>query len=218
MPRTALYFILGLLLTTAGAVCYSIFSVSNIDLHELESASKNDYDEAIASNTYIRLGEHYRIYSHLIYAQDTTLDDPTAIDAIWYPVVSDQHTLAEPIKALRKEYGEYARVPQRAVPMVEQFAVLVRTSQFDTRIELPRGVDWADHIQGELYRYSTLSEAERSIIKRAYPKVDLNRVIVLQHERVPSGIIIAIGLLLMGVPLLILPLIGVVLARVTKQG
>lgn len=206
MPRTALYLLLGLILSIAGTICYMMYDVADVELNDLESASATE-------QTYIRLHTHYRIYSHLIYAHHTGTDDQGNVDAVWYPVISTKHPKASKIEQLRSEHQSYVRIPQDSVPMVDDFAVLVKTQQFDTQIELPRGVERSQKIKGEVFRYTTLDKPERDIIKRAYPKMDLDRLVVLQHERVPAGLIIAMGLLFMGLPLLLVSLLSMLVTR-----
>ena len=165
----------------------------------------------------ITIDAHLKVYPSLIYsfsavAGQTEAKDFNRIRYSYYPVVSLIHPYAIKIDELTKKYGGVEKIPNNLLPELSMFSILVKTADFQKKSDLPTHVQIGNGITGIITNdYSGLSQDEKSLLLESFPKLDLNRVYLLDQglQPIPSDhIYILIGggvtLLLIGLVLFLI--------------
>lgn len=163
-----------------------------VELAQLESGER-------PMNNHLRIGEHFRLYLFAFYETKLSEEDMPEplrrVEAVYYPIVSTSHPYIKGIEELvveksgkngeddseRKDDGNRKRRGPGTM------AVLVKTKRYRFASEVPSSIDRSDQIQGLVInsiRRPLAEEAE--IIRKNFPDVDTNKLIVLDEGRTPS--------------------------------
>ncbi len=161
------------------------------------------------SNTHVVFGAHSAIYGASIYEYtqskyDSSEPGPsTKVTHAYYPVISTKHPFNVAWDELAEKYGSFDDVPEtETFPDLTTFTVLVKTKRFDTIGSIPDGIIDEQSVQGLLInRISGLDNEEENLIKQSFPQVDVDKVLILEEGRKPSGILKSLGMLLGGLAL-----------------
>lgn len=165
-------------------------------------------------NVHVQVGEHLCLYPSSVYRYKTSQNEEQAsassvLECIYFPIISSEHPWFEEARAAVAKYGSIDAVPDREWPEVKQFTVLVKsTKRFSTVGEIPD--DWGEgtEVSGLIVnRISKLSGEERDLVQQAFPRADLDQILILQEGRKPMSKAISLGMIAGGV---ILALGGVV--------
>ncbi len=159
-----------------------------VDLAKLESGKAPD-------NPHVKVGEHVAIYSVGVYEYRKTagangVNARTEITEYFYPLISDEHPFLRGLKALVAKHGGLENVPDDAEwPQVDSFRVLVKTTRFGTVGEIPQSMERVDSIQGVFINtIDPLDSKTKELLRQQFPNVDVDKVLVLQEGRAPSGL------------------------------
>ena len=84
------------------------------------------------------------------------------------------------------EQGELP--PGVEMPVIDTFAVLVKTEKFDTVGDLPETFDRASSIEGLIINeIDSLDDDEEKLIQQSFPSLDLDEVLILEEDRKPAS-------------------------------
>jgi hypothetical protein len=142
---------------------------------------------------HIQFGPHIAVYLAAVYScklNDKDKKNPP-IDYSIYPIISHTNPmLAEWEAALAQKDGN-DRVPQ-----LTQLAVLIKTDKFKHLQEIPQQAKEEAHITGlVINRIRSLEADEAKLIHEQFPRVDLDRVLLLEEGRRPTTGSTSIGLM-----------------------
>jgi len=211
------------LVVIGGILCYfgyREFSVSRgatkdpltVELMNLEKDSET-------GNSNLAVGEHWAIYPAVVYEYETSspgeqVSDTSKVNFAYYPIISDKHQFFKKMMVLVAQYGDVDSIPEKSFPSVDEFTVLVKTKRFGTVGSIPMD-DWGEEkgVTGlVINRIKTLKGEERDLIQQSFPKVDLDKVLILEEGRTPTSSAGALGMIAGGALLIamgILWMIGV---------
>ena len=129
----------------------------------------------------------------------------------YYPIISDSHPFFMKLTLLVAQYGDIDRIPDKAFPNVDNFTVLIKTERFDTVGSIPK--DWKEEksVTGlVINKIKKLDGKERELMNQSFPKVDLDKVLILEEGRTPTSSVAALGMIVGGVVLIIAGLLMLV--------
>jgi len=152
-----------------------------INLSELENGKK-------PASTYIELGEHYRLTSHIVYSvlkrKKSAVDAQSTVSHAFMPVLSAD--LAQQVVTQSKARGE--------LQLPAKLAMLIQTSEFGQRGELEsyaRDSDLLDsrsQARGMLINgIGGLSDEHRDMLQRDFPGIDFSKILILELDRTPAS-------------------------------
>jgi len=188
------------------------------DLAKLEAGGKPD-------NNHITIGGHTACYYASVYSYYTKkknrgakATDTTRLSYVFYPIISSNHPFNQELVNLLTKYGSLDKIPDEVdLPQIDQFVVLVKTKRFGTLKDIPNDpLRKETGIQGLVINVvSPLSSKEKDLIRDSFPKIDFNKVLILEEGRTPTSafwssslIFGGIAVLLGGLALLGLGIIG----------
>lgn len=152
-----------------------------INLAELESGKQ-------PASTYIELGEHYRLTSHIVYSvlkrKKSTVDAQSTVSYAFMPVLSAD--LIQQVVTQSKARGE--------LQLPASLAMLIQTSEFGKRGELESYardsalLDARKQARGLLINgVGGLSDEHRDMLQRDFPGIDFSRILILELDRTPAS-------------------------------
>ena len=188
-----------------GLAGYQEFQVGNGASEQAQPVALEEIEAGrIPDNTHLEIGSHWRMYQQLVFRWESESGEATSeppasakVEYAYYPIVSDSHPFFSEVRKLAASYGRVDAIPEPEFPVLERFAVLVKTKQFGTVGELPEPA-WS---KGELVkglvvnRIHTLSGDERDLIAQGFPKLPLASVLILEEGRQPASAGKAFGLM-----------------------
>jgi len=109
---------------------------------------------------------------------------------------------------LASEYGGLENVPDSVPnPEIEHFAALVKTKRFKTVGSIPDDLEDETSVQGlVINRIKSLKGEEAKLIEETFPEIDLDKVLLLEHNRKPASLTKSLGMTFGGA---LLTLIGI---------
>lgn len=145
-------------------------------------------------NIHLRLGRHWKVWDELYYSYEIEPDeDPNApgtkVTYAFYPLVPDVHPHSQAYALPGELYESAEDVPEDAWPVLQDFAVLVRTKEFRTVGALPETGEWqdAEELTGLVVNeIRPLKTDERDLLTQAYPAINLESVLVVEEGRRPE--------------------------------
>ena len=146
------------------------------------------------TNNYLILGEHWAFYSSCVYYDSTSKYDRnvkgrTKVDYAYYPALSIEHPYMITLEKLEEQYGDLSKVPGRKFPKLENIHVLIKTEKFKTVGEIPAYIDSKKNMKGLIINsISSLNDDERKLIKESFPKVNFNKLVIIEEGREPCSI------------------------------
>lgn len=145
------------------------------------------------ANNHVEFGDHVAVYEALVCAYEESafglddFDEQTRVEYVYYPIVSPGHPyvgLASQRSQARSEEGS-----EQGIPGLDQFSVIVRSSRFKKVGDLPQ-VDFRreQKVQGMVVnQIASLGSDEKDLLHEAFPKLDLDKVLILQENRRPMS-------------------------------
>lgn len=161
-----------------------------VDLAKLEAG------ETPASN-YVRVGEHWALYPISVYGyrkgKYDTNKQPTSTTSIthcYYPLISKSHSFAAVIpKVIQGNFDGPA-------PDFSTFRVLVKTERFGTLGSIPKNPALRNSVDGLfINRISSLDKEEAKLLKQEFPRLDLDKVLILEEDRKPTSMAAGMGMM-----------------------
>lgn len=187
-----------------------------IDLEDLEN------DVSIDTN-HIKIGPHYALYAGCIFEYDTDqwssdeYTDYTDLNHIYYPIISENHQYFIQLGELAAEYGDIENIPDELWPEIEDFPVLVKTTDFDTVGDIPETWLYEEEVQGiVINKIKSLDSEEKKLLRESFPIADLDTVLLLDKGREPGSsvfplLMVAGGVILIGIG------IGIIVSQSKKN-
>ncbi len=183
-----------------------------MDLAKLEAGEK-------VVNNHIKLGEHHALYDSSIYSFKTKKKGKVEpggnvkVDYTFYPIVSSTNPDMKELDKLKAKFGSLDKVPiEIDFPVPAHFVVLVKTKRFKKIDDIPLDFVRAENsIRGlVINEISSLTREEKQLIKDDFPKIDFNKIVILEDGRSPSSSETSIGAMVAGGCCCFAGLIGVV--------
>ena len=170
-----------------------------------------DLEKGIQSidNNHITVGEHVAFYGAALYEYKKSKyasggPKPTSkVNHAYYPIISAEHPFMQALGSLAEEYGGLENVPEgTALPAIDQFSILVKTSRFKTINSIPDGLEEEKNVQGLIInRIKSLDSKEVKLIKQSFPNLNLKQVLILDQGRKPTSVIGALAIIFGGLVL-----------------
>lgn len=136
----------------------------------------------------LSIGEHWAVYSSLIYTYDEKIlgsnehDSATEINYAYYPIISDDHPYNKAVDKLIEKYGD--EIPEGLYPEFREFTVLVKTTRFETLGDVPDFWDFNESVQGLVINsIGKLDGDERDLLKEMFPYMNIDEVLILEEGR-----------------------------------
>ncbi len=164
------------------------------------------------AGSYIQLDRHVRLFPLVVYAAEESLrNNPDGrLLYAYYPVVSTTDPYLLELDRLQDQFGTLANVPPKMLfGGTPAFLLLVRTKRFVRLADLPQRRLTYQSLRGQV-RAGSLHEAEKQMVQQSYPKLDLQRVLVLEENTAPPDTTARALALAIGGVLLLLLGIGVI--------
>ncbi|MBN2534860.1 MAG: hypothetical protein JXB88_18410 [Spirochaetales bacterium] len=160
-----------------------------IDLTVLEN------DRSLQTN-HVRIGPHYALYPACIFEYETEesyskdYTDSTSVNYVYYPIISQTHPFFIQLAALEAEYGDVDAIPDSLWPEIEDFSVLVKTTDFITVGSIPETWTYEEGVQGiVINKIKSLDHEEEELLKESFPAADLDNVLILDKGRKPGSLL-----------------------------
>jgi len=153
------------------------------------------------ANPHIRLDAHWALYPVCIFEYEGVgqARDHHKVNYTYYPVISPEHPFLVTLAKLEEEYGDLDKAPEEKLPEIEDFAVLVKTKRFGTVGAIPDDILPAESVQGLVVnRISKLETEECRLLRESFPKINLDKVLLLDSDRRPTSVLGSYGLMLLG--------------------
>jgi len=214
---------LGIVLMVIGG-CLAYFGYLEYQVGSQSSAKPVDVELADLEagkplpDNHTKIGRHHRIYGSSVYEYET--DDgsqprpSSPVNWTYYPILSDKHPSIMKMRELEKKYGSWKKVPEAERPRVKDFAVIVKTEDFKTIKDIPGGRKYNKSISGlVINEIESLGDDEKDLIRAEFPKIEFEKVFILEEYRKPTSVPLSIGLMIGGGVLIVLPLLLILRSR-----
>jgi hypothetical protein len=158
-----------------------------VDLAKVEADPKVD--------NHLKIGTHYALYDNAVYSFKTKGNrfqraENVKVDYVFYPIVSASNPDMQELTRLEKQFGNIDNVPDEIdLPIPEHFAVLVKTRRFSHVRDIPQDFFRKEaSIQGlVINEVSSLTSAEKNLIKDSFPQINFDKVLILEDGRRPTS-------------------------------
>lgn len=183
------------LLLCCGTTAEPVF----VELAELETGG------ALRSN-YVRIGPHIALLPAAVYRYRCVPGSAQRLDhsgadasrcgagdvrlvACYYPIISRSHPFVVRLEQLGQRRAALpGEAATDALPKLEQFAVLVKTSRYRRVEEIPREVQPSPGFCGLVVnRVESLGREERRFLQAGFPAADFDRLWIVEEGRRPSS-------------------------------
>jgi len=166
------------------------------------------------TSSHVVVGDHAAAYDGMIYFSHSDNEAPeTPVSYCLYPIVA----LSNPYVEAMSEFVKRANQDPQSVTMdeyekiaLDDFTIVVQTRRFKTYGDLPYLVDRCESVQGMLSKKGdSLDAEERKLFQEAFPKVDLDKVVVLREAAKPTSPAASLGMMGGGGLLALIGLAGI---------
>jgi len=186
-----------------------------VDLAKLEAG---EWPE----NNHILIGEHAAFYDFVVCVckeGKRSMGDKAPLEYAYYPIFSLKAPGIANLLALKKRYGSLEKVPEEELSPFGDFTVLVKTRRFKTVSHLPKtSIRKEDSVKGlVINRIRKLNPEESDLIRGTFTEIDLDKVLILEHNRRPASPLKSWGLMLLGAVLLVWSLAGLFIPRKARR-
>ncbi|MBT3200184.1 MAG: hypothetical protein HN350_09725 [Phycisphaerales bacterium] len=179
-----------------------------VELADLENGSP------VPDNN-ILIGLHHCMYNSSVieyeYDDDgrSEMRSTSPVNWIWTPLISDKHSYMQGIRKLIKTHGSLKKVPKGARwPVVKDFVVLLKSEVYDTVGDIPDGRKTYESVYGlVINQIESLGEDEKRLIRRKFPKIDFDKVLIVEHGRKPLSAALSISIIVGGCVLFLIPVV-----------
>ena len=184
---------------------------STIKLAGLESGGE-------ISNNYLTLDEHWALYGAAVYYTRTKYNkevkESTTVDYTYYPALSLQHPYMVKLTSLQERYGELSKVPDSEFPQLDTIDILIKTKKFKTVGDIPKFIDTKKDMTGLVINsINSLNNNERRLIKQSFPKINFNKIVIIEEDRKPSSTMTSFAMMGGGVFIILAGLLFAVKVR-----
>jgi len=154
-------------------------------------------------NNHIQIGAHQRFYDATVYqyhqtrGQDGPPKDSTSVDHAYIPIISNEHPFFGEMGELLSKYGSVEDVPEDTEwPSIDNFAVLMKTKEFKTIGSIPDGLLAGAPFSGLVVnRIGKLDKEEAKLVRGNFPKVDLEKILIVEAGRKPKSAMLTMGMM-----------------------
>jgi hypothetical protein len=190
------------LIGLGGVLCfigYQDFKASEGAAAEPQAASLIKLEHGIdPPNKHIEIGEHVAVYDALVYTYEeegfsSEVDESTRIQYCFYPIVSLAHPFVTTVlgsdgKPLHEEITS---------ENLEDFKVVIRTGRFDKVGDLPRHtLAREEKVSGLIFNgWGSLDAEDKRLLKEMFPKVELEKLIIVHENRQPASTAFSFGMI-----------------------
>jgi hypothetical protein len=176
----------------------------DVDLAALEKGGE-------PPQNHIRIGPHVRVYQALIYSsreEDKGLPDPP-VDFVIYPVVSTGNPFMKKFREQIEADAELKLVEDMIIPPINDLRVLVLTKKYRKVSEIPRTDSPNDSITGLVVNpIRGLEKKELELLRQMHPEIDFSKTLILEEDRQPKSLLVALLISGAGWLLLLLAVVG----------
>lgn len=168
---------------------------SEVALADLEKSAELE-------NHYLTIGEHWAVFPACIYEYKTGKYDSkeptnsTKVSTTYYPIISNTHPYIVTTDALALQYDGYDKIPDEKRPDFKQFAILVKTDKYKTIGAIPE--EWLEqqNITGLVVNeVDPLESEEMNLLRENFPRLNFDKVLILEQDRVPSSNVASFGMM-----------------------
>lgn len=145
------------------------------------------------SNNFITLKDYYCIYEKKVFKDDREKDLKGA-KHLYYPAISS--------KTARK-YGSGTGIMNN----MKDCKVLIKTSKYHKRTP-PKGIKEGKNMDGLVISSSSLKNSEKVKLRKLFPKINFNKVIIVEEDREPSSLLKTFSMMIGGVFLIYCTIAG----------
>lgn len=186
---------------------------ADVNLADIEGGTTSD-------NNHVRVGQHFAIYDGSVYQYRQgkyETGEPgatTKIDYVYYPIISVDHPFFVRLRELTEQHGSLDDVPDAEWPLIDTFSAIVKSTDFGTIGSIPEGIGANDSVQGLVINLiGGLDSEEQSLLHQSFPKIDVNKVLIIESGRTPASAVKSLGITAGGVLVSLLGLGGFFVGR-----
>jgi len=172
---------------------------------------KDIEDKGEAPENWLTLSADLAAYDGIVYSFMGKEGDPDAsIMYAYYPLLSHDNPHAQNILKLNASYKEEEdAIPPEEIPVLENFTVLVKTDKWKKYKDIPWGLEADLIIKGMIINeLDPIKHDEVDFLKQSFPKLDLDKVLILEEGRTPGPISIPLLMIGGGLLVFLVPFIG----------
>ncbi len=176
----------------------------DVDLVALEAG------EELPDN-HVKIGLHHSLYYSSVFEfedEDETgrMTKSSKLNWLYTPLISDKHAYVDGLRALEKKYGSIKKIPRNADwPPLKDFVVILKSEAYETVGDVPTGRKKYSSVTGlVINRIESLGEDEQRLIRKKFPKIDFDKVYIVEHGRKPSSAAAAIAFIVVGAILVLM--------------
>ena len=166
-------------------------------------------------DNHIIIGLHHCMYNSSVieyeYDDDERSDmrPSSPVNWIWSPLISGEHPYMQDIRKLIKTHGSLKKVPKGARwPVLKDFVVLLKSETYDTVGDIPDGRKAYKSVSGlVINRIESLGDDEKRLIRSKFPKIDFDKILIVEHGRKPSSTALSISIIIGGCVLFLIPVV-----------
>lgn len=153
-------------------------------------------------NNHVLITEHIAAYPGAVYEH---YEGTGKVNHAHYPIISDDHKFFDELNQLAEKYNGLDSAPDSEFPGIDDFKVLVKTREFKTIDSIPRQLTDETSVQGLVVNLvGGLDSDEKKYFKQAYPKLDLDNVLIVEKGRKPASPFKSLGMIGGGVLLILI--------------
>lgn len=172
----------------------------DIDLASIERGDKID-------NISLAIGGHTALYGLMFYnpahGEDMNkLGPATHVAYVYYPILSPSHPYQETLKKLAGRFVSQDKISMNDYPPLNALGVLVKTDRYKKFGEIPDGWRSEKSVQGMIIN-GIETEYNKNTIKKHFPNVNLEKLIIIEENRKPTPLYIVFGAAALGVLLIL---------------
>ena len=176
----------------------------DVDLAALEAGEPLPDD-------HVKIGLRHSLYSISVFNfedEDGTgrMKRSSKLNWLSTPLISDKHPDMDGIRKLEKKYGSIKMTPRNADwPPLKDFVVILKSKANKTVGDVPTGRKPYSPVTGlVINRIESLGGDEQRLIRQKFPKINFDKVCIVEHGRKPSSTAGAIAVIVVGALLVLL--------------
>jgi hypothetical protein len=163
-------------------------------------------------DNHIGIGLHHCMYNSSVIEYeydggDKTMRPSSPVIWTWTPLISDKHPYAIKIRQLIAKHGSVKKIPRSADwPVLKDFVVLLKSEAYDTVKDIPDGRKYYKSVSGlVINEIESLGDEDKRLIRAKFPKIDFEKILIVEHGRKPSSAAVSISIIVVGGLLMLIP-------------
>jgi hypothetical protein len=160
----------------------------DVDLAALEEGGE-------PPQNHIRIGPHMRVYPGAIYScdeKDKDSADPP-IHFVIYPLLSSSNPSMKKFLQDIEADTDLKQMEKMLLPPIDDVRVLVLTRKYAKLSEVPTRIARPDSITGLIVNpIRRLEKKETDVLRQTYPDIDFSKTFILEEDRKPKSLVVAI--------------------------